>query len=232
MDTEERSKRCPDCGEVVVGEACSHCGWHAGEISLKRWEIEEICSEIKKNEASPSDARRLYQAFRELVEQDQPVPHQLLKWLASASARISKRGLELSFKRRGAPRATGLHQQMAMMVLELRLSGATFDEAIKRTTAAAGKWDRRSVERAWAKYGRDALVELQAMRAVSGKQWTLDELSRLEEQIFSKMRVVDTCPKCSARRFAEICDAPAVTCLACGWHPPLSLSEGSIAERH
>jgi len=125
--------------------------------------------------------------------------------------------------------AIGLHQQMAMMVLELRLSGATSREAIRQTAAAAGNRDKRVISHAWAKHGRDALVELRLGRAASGKQWTSQELSRLEEAVFPQGGVVYTCPECGVRKFAENCDA---TCPACGWHPPLCLSEGPIDEQH
>jgi rubrerythrin len=114
---------------------------------------------------------------------------------------------------------------MALDVLELRLAGLRSGEAIARTANTPGAIrDGSVVKDAWAKLQGEALLELRSRRAANGDKWTREELDQLET-IFPQGGVLHRCPKCGVRRFA---DFHAAMCPACGWHPPLSLSEEVI----
>jgi hypothetical protein len=221
---------CPVCGEALRETCCQKCGWDPQEPAITLGESRQIAHEIQEGTADPADARRLLDAFCQCVEHGRTPPSEIMEYLSIAlRAHLGGKAIEAALgltRREGAPSKIGLHQWMALNVLELRLAGLRSGEAIACTANAPGAIREESaVKGAWAKYQRDALLELRHRRAASGEQWTGEEFDRLE-RIFRRGSVLHRCPKCGTRKFADNHDT---MCPASGWHPPLSLSDRAIA---
>jgi hypothetical protein len=203
--------QCPECGATLVGAWCAFCGWSPEEEKVTLGEIRQIAFELREQEGGldPDRARRLLEAFCDSVDRGKAPPAEMMAHLNTAfRAYLGGKDLEAALgltRRAGAPSAVGLHQGMAMRVLERRLAGLSYRAAVTSTAPEPGAIREESVVKAaWAKHKGDALLALRLRRAVSDKEWMPDELARLK-RIFPKDTFVDACPVCGSLKFTGSC---------------------------
>jgi hypothetical protein len=164
--------------------------WPPDDELLSGGEICTICAENAEGTADPSDVERLLNHFCLVVERQQPCPPEILLFLRRGFQAYFDKGkknleaaLGLRRSRRGRPKADeGRRCRIAIVLLQFRLEGLTYEGAVEATSTQKGISNEATImAEAWAAHKLEALAALRVHRAAREEWWTDAELARLDE---------------------------------------------------
>ena len=155
-------------------------------------EFNLIASQVRDDEADPEEVRDLLEYICKLVDQEEPLPPEILKYIRDslrAHLADSKKSLDRSFgvkRKRGRPKADWEQRvHMATEILRLRLMENMNHENAVSVVGRQFSKESSVVGEAWAAHKFEAYIALRHKQPEEKTPWTEQEIQQLYK-IFSK----------------------------------------------